>query len=107
LRRVAGAEAAEDVVLPARTILVAAGTQPNTVLGREDPDNITLDGKHFQAIDEDGNPVRPERVAKPDAVRVLMSLRPDVRAMSFFGDLHPSFAGNVVKAMSSAKQGYP
>src|SRR5712671_1819872 len=27
----------EQVVPPARTILVAAGTQPNTVLGREDP----------------------------------------------------------------------
>jgi NAD(P)H-flavin reductase len=27
--------------------------------------------------------------------------------MSFFGDLHPSFAGNVVKAMASAKQGAP
>lgn len=99
-------EASEDVVLPARTILVAAGTQPNTVLGREDP-NVTLDGKHFQAVDEDGNPVHPERVAKPSAVRVLMNIRPDGRAMSFFGDLHPSFAGNVVKAMGSAKLGYP
>jgi NAD(P)H-flavin reductase len=27
--------------------------------------------------------------------------------MSFFGDLHPSYFGNVVKAMGSAKQGYP
>ena len=36
-----------------------------------------------------------------------MSLRPDGRAISFFGDLHPSFSGNVVKAMGSAKQGYP
>ena len=36
-----------------------------------------------------------------------MSLRPDGRSISFFGDLHPSFAGNVVKAMGSAKQGYP
>jgi NAD(P)H-flavin reductase len=27
--------------------------------------------------------------------------------MSFFGDLHPSYAGNVVKAIASAKQGYP
>ena len=36
-----------------------------------------------------------------------MSVRPDGRAISFFGDLHPSFAGNVVKAMASAKQGYP
>ena len=38
---------------------------------------------------------------------VLMSVRADGRAISFFGDLHPSFAGNVVKAMASAKQGYP
>jgi NAD(P)H-flavin reductase len=100
-------EAPDTVVLPARTILVAAGTQPNTVLGREDPDNVTLDGKHFRAVDEDGNPVHPERVAKPSDVRVLMNIRPDGRAMSFFGDLHPSFAGNVVKAMGSAKLGYP
>src|SRR5690606_23757140 len=27
--------------------------------------------------------------------------------ISFFGDLHPSYSGNVVKAMASAKQGYP
>jgi NADPH-dependent glutamate synthase beta subunit-like oxidoreductase/NAD(P)H-flavin reductase len=97
----------DEVVLPARTILVAAGTQPNTVLGREDPANITLDGRHFRALDEDGNPVTPERVAKPGAVRVLTSLRPDGRAVSFFGDLHPSFSGNVVKAMGGATLGYP
>jgi NADPH-dependent glutamate synthase beta subunit-like oxidoreductase/NAD(P)H-flavin reductase len=97
----------ERVSLPARTILVAAGTQPNTVLGREDPGNVVLDGRYFQAYDEDGRPVKPERVAKPAEVRVLMSVRPDGRAISFFGDLHPSFAGNVVKAMGGAKQGYP
>ncbi|HZB90549.1 MAG TPA: FAD-dependent oxidoreductase [Stellaceae bacterium] len=97
----------ERVTLPAHTILIAAGTQPNTVLGREDPVNVVVDGRYFQAYDEEGNPVEPERVAKPSAVRVLMSLRPDGSAMSFFGDLHPSFAGNVVKAMGGAKQGYP
>ncbi|HJT06660.1 MAG TPA: FAD-dependent oxidoreductase, partial [Stellaceae bacterium] len=97
----------ETVTLPARSILVAAGTQPNTVLGREDPANVTLDGRYFQAYDEEGRPAKPERVAKPDAVHVLMSLRPDGRAISFFGDLHPSFFGNVVKAMGGAKQGYP
>jgi hypothetical protein len=97
----------EMVELPARTILVAAGTQPNTVLGREDPDNVVLDGKYFQAVDEEGNPVRPERSAKPGIARVLMSVRPDGRGISFFGDLHPSFGGNVVKAMGGAKQGYP
>ena len=93
--------------IPACTILVAAGTQPNTVLNREDPDQVLVDGKYFQALDEHGTRVKPERVTKPAAVEVLMSLRPDGRAISFFGDLHPSYAGNVVKAMASAKQGYP
>src|SRR5205085_7379047 len=101
------AASGEQVRMPARSILVAAGTQPNTVLGREDQQNVFLDGKWFQAVDEDGNPVKPERVAKPQKAAVLMSLRKDLRAISFFGDLHPSFAGNVVKAMASAKQGYP
>jgi len=99
--------AGESRWMPAKAILVAAGTQPNTVLGREDPHNVFLDGKWFQAVDEEGNPVKPERLAKPAASQVLMSIRRDHRAISFFGDLHPSYAGNVVKAMASAKQGYP
>jgi NADPH-dependent glutamate synthase beta subunit-like oxidoreductase/NAD(P)H-flavin reductase len=98
---------AQEVVLPARTILVAAGTQPNTVLGREEPQHVAIDGKYFQAVDEQGEKVKPERVTKPAAAHVLMNVRPDGRAISFFGDLHPSFAGNVVKAMASAKRGYP
>ncbi len=97
----------EKVVLPARAILVAAGTQPNTVLAREDEHNFTLDGRYFRAVDEEGNPVKPERSAKPTKTNVLISVRPDGRAISFFGDLHPSFSGNVVKAMGSAKRGYP
>lgn len=96
-----------ETVMPARSILVAAGTQPNTVLGREDPANFMLDGKWFQALDEFGTPVAPEKVSKPGEVHVLGRLREDGRAVSFFGDLHPSFAGNVVKAMGGARQGYP
>ncbi len=96
-----------EKTLPARTILVAAGTQPNTVLAREEPGTATLDGKYFQALDDAGEKVSPERVSKPGQVHVLMHQRADGRSMSFFGDLHPSFAGNVVKAMASAKQGYP
>ncbi len=99
--------AGERVRMPARSILVAAGTQPNTVLAREDASHVFLDGKWFQAVDEEGQPVKPERVAKPAKVSVLMSIREDGRGISFFGDLHPSFAGNVVKAMASAKQGHP
>ena len=96
-----------EATLPARTILVAAGTQPNTVLAREDATHAFIDGKYFRALDEQGNPATPERVCKPADVRVLMYRAADGRFMSFFGDLHPSFAGNVVKAMGGAKQGYP
>ena len=97
----------EWIAIPARSILVAAGTSPNTVLQREDPEHFSLDGKYFQAVDGEGNPVKPERTSKPKMVRVLMSLPENGCSVSFFGDLHPSFAGNVVKAMGSAKQGYP
>ena len=93
--------------LPARTILVAAGTQPNTVLAREDAGHFQLDGKYFRLLDEEGRRVTPVKgLAKPPQPAVLTELRADGRAMSFFGDLHPSFHGNVVKAMASARQGY-
>jgi fumarate reductase subunit D len=68
---------------------------------------LTLDGKFFAALDESGNRVTPEKLCKPASVQVLMHQREDGRFVSFFGDLHPSFAGNVVKAMGSAKQGAP
>ena len=94
--------------LPARSVLIAAGTQPNTVLAREEGVGLALDGKYFQACDENGTPVKPERgAAKPATPQVLLHRRPDGRFMSFFGDLHPSYFGNVVKAMGSAKQGFP
>jgi NADPH-dependent glutamate synthase beta subunit-like oxidoreductase/NAD(P)H-flavin reductase len=94
--------------LPAHTVFVAAGTQPNTVLAREHPRRFALDGKYFAACDEEGRPVRPQpSSSKPEAVHVLLSREADGRYVSFFGDVHPSYFGNVVKAMGSAKQGYP
>jgi NAD(P)H-flavin reductase len=97
-----------EIVLPARTIFMAAGTNPNSVLQREDPLNFHLDGKYFRAIDEDGNVVKPEpNTSKPKDVHVLMAKSGSGKFVSFFGDLHPSYVGNVVKAMGAAKQGYP
>ncbi len=94
--------------MSAHTVLVAAGTSPNTVLAREDGAHFTLDGKYFAACDEDGEPVKPAfSMSKPSQADVLLSRLPDGRFVSFFGDLHPSYFGNVVKAMASAKQGFP
>jgi len=94
--------------LPVKTLLIAAGTQPNTVLAREDPANFRLDGRYFQACDENGDPVAVEKaISKPSQSRVLLSRRDGDRYTSYFGDVHPSYFGNVVKALGSAKQGYP
>ena len=53
------------VTLPARTILVAAGTQPNTVLAREDEHNFRSTADISRPWMSNGDPVKPERVAKP------------------------------------------
>ncbi|HSC96421.1 MAG TPA: FAD-dependent oxidoreductase [Burkholderiales bacterium] len=94
--------------LPARTLLIAAGTHPNTVIAREEPGHFRLDGEYFQACDENGAPVAAERyISKPSEPRVLLARREDGRFLSYFGDVHPSYFGNVVKALGGAKQGYP
>jgi NADPH-dependent glutamate synthase beta subunit-like oxidoreductase/NAD(P)H-flavin reductase len=94
--------------LPARAILVAAGTQPNTVLAHDAPGVVELHGKFFAAVAEDGSPVEPERAtSKPAIPHVLVQAGEGAPRISYFGDLHPSYSGNVVKAMGSAKQGYP
>ncbi len=105
--RPSGLESAEHW-LPAHTVFVAAGTQPNTVLAREHPAHFALDGKYFQACGEDGQPLKPQHaISKPERPEVLLARFPDGRFLSFFGDQHPSYFGNVVKALGSARQGYP
>ena len=102
----------EEVTMHARAIFIAAGTSPNTVLAREgletDRSHYKLDGKYFAAVDAAGQAVKPETaISKPGVPQVLMSRAADGRFVSYFGDLHPSYFGNVVKALGSAKQGYP
>ncbi len=42
-----------------------------------------------------------------DETGFFTSYSSDGRYITFYGDNHPIFAGNVVKAMASAKKGYP
>ncbi|MET0508947.1 MAG: FAD-dependent oxidoreductase [Burkholderiaceae bacterium] len=93
--------------LAARTIFVAAGTAPNTVLADEEPDTyLRATGQRgFVTRDRDGHPVAvADGDPKPSAVEVFVHREPDGRLVSALGDLHPSYAGNVVKAMASARQ---
>lgn len=99
----------EEVTLPARAVCYAAGTTPNTVCEREAPGVFQLDsdGKFFQrhklVADRDGWKLEP--VTGPSREAFFMSCQKDGRFVSFYGDNHPDFAGNVVKAMASAKHG--
>ncbi len=43
----------------------------------------------------------------PDANGFFTSYESDGRFVTFYGDNHPRYAGNVVKAMASAKDGFP
>lgn len=65
--------------LPCRTLLIAIGTHPHTFLGKD----FQVDGES------------------------PLLLYNGEEKLSFFGDLHPIYEGNVVKAMASAKNGYP
>ncbi len=99
----------QEVVLPARAVCYAAGTTPNTVCEREAPGSFQLDAegrffqKHKLASDADGWKLEPVHDASREAF--FLSYENKGRFVSFYGDNHPDFAGNVVKAMASAKHG--
>ena len=95
------------VELPARTILVAAGTSPNVTYEKEQPGTFQLDAKRrfFQGYRAEGSGT--EVSLQPDFSGFFTSYNNGGRLVSYYGDNHPQYAGNVVKAMASAKDGYP
>jgi len=96
------------LTLPARTVLVAAGTSPNISYEKEAPGTFLLDAKkkffqpHSVVRDDNGR----DRL-QADADGFFTSYDRDGRFVTYYGDNHPRYAGNVVKAMASAKDGYP
>jgi NAD(P)H-flavin reductase/NADPH-dependent glutamate synthase beta subunit-like oxidoreductase len=99
--------AAGAIELPARTLLVAAGTSPNITYEKERPGSFQLDGKKkfFQGFRAERNGDGFHLV--PDPNGFFTSAHHHGRFVSYYGDNHPAYAGNVVKAMASAKDGYP
>jgi NADPH-dependent glutamate synthase beta subunit-like oxidoreductase/NAD(P)H-flavin reductase len=98
---------ASRVELPARTVLVAAGTAPNVTYEKEHPGSFQLDVKQrffqgFRAI-KSGS----QFVLHPDPDGFFTSHETGGKFVTYYGDNHPRYNGNVVKAMASAKHGYP
>ncbi len=96
----------EEVVVPARAVLVAAGTSPNTIYGTEYPGSIEIEDKHhFQGYDLDGNLVPFNwGTNNKESFAPFTSFRRGEKRVSYIGDTHPVFNGNVVKAIASAKK---
>jgi NADPH-dependent glutamate synthase beta subunit-like oxidoreductase/NAD(P)H-flavin reductase len=95
-----------QVEMPARTVLVAAGTSPNITYEKEQPGTFLLDSKQrfFQGFRADGTGAAV--TLTPDPHGFFTSYNDRGRLISYYGDNHPHYAGNVVKAMASAKHGY-
>lgn len=103
-----------EVQVSLRSLFIAAGTSPNTIYEAEHPDTFEMDGKFYRRHEPQGTVNRPDltpvddttlpKIGKPAP---FTSYRRNGRYISFYGDNHPVYAGNVVKAMASAKDGYP
>lgn len=93
--------------LPARTVCIAAGTAPNVIYEKEYPGTFKMDEwkQYFASYevvkDADGN-----LHLKESNNGFFTSYERDGKFISYYGDNHPIYAGNVVKAMASAKDGY-
>ncbi|HEY5677710.1 MAG TPA: pyridine nucleotide-disulfide oxidoreductase, partial [Myxococcales bacterium] len=100
-----------EVTLPARTVCVAAGTSPNITVEKEAPGHFELDPENasFRCFRLQDGKLVPAEVSEDltGEVGFFTSYASGGRLVSFFGDNHPVYAGSVVKAMASAKDGYP
>ncbi len=77
-------------VIPAKTILIATGTTPNTQVANEYPESFEVAEGYLKPL------AKGSCLVSKDALG---------RTISHFGDLHSQYAGSVVKAMASVKQG--
>jgi NADPH-dependent glutamate synthase beta subunit-like oxidoreductase/NAD(P)H-flavin reductase len=103
-----------ELEVPLRSLFVAAGTSPNTIYESEHPETFVMDHKFYQRHEVDWTGGEPVLLPMADATGPKLgkpapftSYYRNGRYITFYGDNHPVYAGNVVKAMASAKDGHP
>ena len=110
----------QQVEVPLKSLYIAAGTAPNTIYEDEFPGTFEKDWKFFKRFELENNgsasgsnlqlvapPENDYPEPKIDHPAPLTSYQQDGKFISYYGDNHPVYVGNVVKAMASAKDGYP
>ncbi|UZR27919.1 pyridine nucleotide-disulfide oxidoreductase [Methylococcus mesophilus] len=103
-----------EIEVPIRSLFIAAGTSPNTIYESEHPETFEMDHKFYKRHEPewvgeipDLVPVQDEAWPKIGKPAPFTSYHRSGKFITFYGDNHPVYAGNVVKAMASAKDGYP
>ncbi|CAN5430667.1 hypothetical protein BH10ACI2_BH10ACI2_14190 [soil metagenome] len=95
---------------PAHTVCVAAGTSPNVIYEKEKPGTFKMDEwkQFFQPFKVERNGDGKLHVVETPKGEAgfFTSYEHEGKFISYYGDNHPTYAGNVVKAMASAKHGY-
>ncbi len=105
-------DSGQIVELGARTVMIAAGTAPNVIYEKERPGTFKLDKwkQFFQShtLGETRELIEDDEAAR-DRGFFTSYQHPSrkEKLITFYGDNHPKYAGNVVKAMASAKNGFP
>jgi len=100
----------DDIKIPARSILVATGTSPNTAYEFEHRGTFTKQGLQYQHYeDKDGELTIAHGVehSKDENFGPFTSYHSHDKRISLIGDTHPVFHGNVVKAITSGMKTYP
>lgn len=96
----------EFKTIEAKSLCIAAGTAPNTIYEKEFPGTFKKDQQdyyfktHRVKIDN-------EAIKLKEGRGFFSSYEWQGKTITMYGDNHPAYAGNVVKAMASAKDGYP
>jgi len=100
----------EEVVIPARSILVATGARPNVAYEFEHKGHFHKERGHYQTHHEVNGLLEPIPVAphcKIGDFGPFTSYGAHGHRVSFLGDTHPVFHGSVVKAVASGLRTYP
>ncbi len=103
-RHICAIRTKNNQIIPCKTLLMAIGTMPNLSFVLEDNLDFENDGKYLKTSDYKGQNTHSSKETNVNFITKFNAK--NLNAVSFFGDLHPNFEGNVVRAMASAKKGY-
>jgi NADPH-dependent glutamate synthase beta subunit-like oxidoreductase/NAD(P)H-flavin reductase len=99
----------KNIVLPAKTLLVATGAKPNIAYAFEHRGELDREGyeySRFKPAHQKLEAVEANNHVKSKNLGMLTSYQKDNKRVSFLGDAHRTFHGSVVKAIASAKKAF-